>query len=144
MSGQVARNIAPPARPAPGGDNWIVSETTSPVAIRRSLPTTFSRGGSDSAPMQTLHHCRGGRTELVSQASCPPAVVGINIPIASITDQPLSTSSAELAIVPGSGVAFHGAMCVRFVCNRFPKRGTSPFAFHRADAAKAGIFATAD
>jgi len=23
--------IAPPARPAPGGDNWVVGDTTSPV-----------------------------------------------------------------------------------------------------------------
>ena len=28
---KLSRSIAPPAGPAPGNDNWIVSETTSPV-----------------------------------------------------------------------------------------------------------------
>ena len=62
----LSRNIAPPARPAPAADNWIVSETTSPVDYTPIVTaTTFSRGGSNGSAMQLSIHCRGGRTELV-------------------------------------------------------------------------------
>ena len=63
---RLSRNIAPPARPAPGSDNWIISETTSPVDYTPIVTATaFSRGGSDGSSMQLSIHCRGGRTELV-------------------------------------------------------------------------------
>src|SRR5258706_513211 len=43
---KLSRSLAPPASPAPGGDNWIVSETTSPVDYTPIVTaTTFSRGG---------------------------------------------------------------------------------------------------
>lgn len=62
----LSRNIAPPARAALGGDNWIVSETTSPVDYTPVVAaSTFSRGGSDGSSMQLSIHCRAGRTELV-------------------------------------------------------------------------------
>ena len=49
-----------------GGDNWIVSETTSPVNYTPIVTATaFSRGGSDGSSMHLSIHCRGGRTELV-------------------------------------------------------------------------------
>jgi hypothetical protein len=58
------RTIAQSA--AAGSDNWVVSETTSPVDYSPVVvATTLSRGGSDSATMQLSIHCRGGRTELV-------------------------------------------------------------------------------
>ncbi|MFG3595173.1 hypothetical protein [Bradyrhizobium sp. RDI18] len=51
---------------AADSDNWLVSETTSPVDYSPVVvATTSSRGGSDSATMQLSIHCRGGRTELV-------------------------------------------------------------------------------
>ena len=63
---KLSRSIAPPARPAPGGDNWIVSETTSPVDYTPIVTaTTSSRGGSNGSSMQLSIQCRGGRTELV-------------------------------------------------------------------------------
>src|SRR5436190_24231371 len=63
---KLSRSIAPPARPAPAGDNWIVSETTSPVDYTPIVTaTTSSRGGSDGSAMQLSIQCRGGRTELV-------------------------------------------------------------------------------
>jgi hypothetical protein len=63
---KLSRNIAPPARPAPAGDNWIVSETTSPVDYTPIVTaTTPSRGGSNGSSMQLSIQCRGGRTELV-------------------------------------------------------------------------------
>ena len=64
---KLSRSIAPPARPAaPVGDNWIVSETTSPVDYTPIVTaTTPSRGGSNGSSMQLSILCRGGRTELV-------------------------------------------------------------------------------
>ena len=63
---KLSRSIAPPARPAPAGDNWIVSETTSPVDYTPIVTaTTSSRGGSNGSAMQLSIQCRGGRTELV-------------------------------------------------------------------------------
>jgi hypothetical protein len=63
---KLSRSLAPPAQPAPRGDNWIVSETTSPVDYTPIVTaTTSSRGGSNGSSMQLSILCRGGRTELV-------------------------------------------------------------------------------
>jgi hypothetical protein len=71
---RLSRDIAPPDRSVRGGDNWIISETTSPVNYTPIVTATaFSRGGSDSSSMQLSTHCRGGRTELVVSG---PAVSG--------------------------------------------------------------------
>jgi hypothetical protein len=62
--------IAAPAQPAPGDDNWIVSETTSPVDYRPIVAaTTPSRIGANGSSMQLAIHCRGGRTELMVRGS---------------------------------------------------------------------------
>jgi hypothetical protein len=101
----LSRNIAP-ARPAPGADNWIVSETTSPVDYTPIVSaTTFSRGGSNS--LQLRIHCRAGRTELVLAG---PAFSRSRESYAisyRINDGP----PVELAAAPpssGAGVAFTG------------------------------------
>jgi len=63
---ELSHNVAPAARPAPEVDNWIVSETTSPVDYTPIVAAkTASHGGSDGSSMQLSIHCRGGRTELV-------------------------------------------------------------------------------
>src|SRR5438874_1057520 len=63
---KLSRSIATPARPASAGDNWIVSETTSPVDYTPIVTaTTPSRGGANGSSMQLSIQCRGGRTELV-------------------------------------------------------------------------------
>src|SRR5216684_1710459 len=63
---KLSRSLAPQARPAPAGDNWIVSETTSPVDYTPIVTaTTSSSGGSNDPSMQLSILCRGGRTELV-------------------------------------------------------------------------------
>jgi hypothetical protein len=61
---KLSRSIAPPAGPAPGSDNWIVSETTSPVDYTPIVTATASSTGGSSS-MHLSIHCRGGRTELV-------------------------------------------------------------------------------
>ncbi|MFH0297909.1 hypothetical protein AAFX91_11825 [Bradyrhizobium sp. 31Argb] len=61
----LSRKIAPPGRPAPY-DNWLLSETTSPVDYSPIVTaTTSARGDSDGTAMQLAIHCRKGRTELV-------------------------------------------------------------------------------
>jgi len=55
---------------AQGADNWIVSETTSPVDYTPMLiATTYARRGQDGAAMQFSIHCRAGRVELVVAGS---------------------------------------------------------------------------
>ena len=72
---KLSRDIAPPstARPAaspapevaPAADNWIVSETTSPLDYTPvAIVTALSSGGPDGA-MQLSIQCRGGRTDLL-------------------------------------------------------------------------------
>ena len=106
---KLSRSIAPPARPAaPVGDNWIVSETTSPVDYTPIVTaTTPSRGGSNGSSMQLSVRCRAGRTELV--------VAG---PVFSRSRERYAISyrindgpPVELAAAPpssGAGVAFTG------------------------------------
>ena len=61
----MSRKLAQAARAA-GSDNWLVSETTSPVDYSPVVvAATSSRGEADSATMQLSIHCRAGRTELV-------------------------------------------------------------------------------
>jgi hypothetical protein len=70
---KLSRTVAPPARAAPAGDNWIVSETTSPVDYNPIVTaTTSSRAGSNGSAMQLSIQCRGGRTELVVAGPAVP------------------------------------------------------------------------
>jgi hypothetical protein len=72
---KLSRDIAPsPPRPAasaapavaPAADNWIVSETTSPVDYTPVvIATASSGGGPDGVTLQLSIQCRGGRTDLV-------------------------------------------------------------------------------
>jgi hypothetical protein len=103
----LSRNIAP-ARPVPGADNWIVSETTSPVDYTPVVTaTTFSRDGSNGSSMQLSIRCRAGRTELVVAG---PAVsrskegyaISYRINDGAQVELPAAPSSS------GTGVAFTG------------------------------------
>jgi len=60
----LARAAVPPARPA--ANDWIISQTTSPVDYARiATATTSSREHAGGSAMQLSVRCRGGRTELV-------------------------------------------------------------------------------
>jgi hypothetical protein len=51
---------------APAADNWIVSETTSPLDYTPvAVATVSSGGGPGGGTLQLSIQCRGGRTELV-------------------------------------------------------------------------------
>jgi hypothetical protein len=63
---RLSRDIAPPDRSARGGDNWIISETTSPRDYTPIVTAiAYSRTNSEGSLMQLSIQCRGGRTELV-------------------------------------------------------------------------------
>ena len=69
---KLSRDIAPPPPPrpaasrAPAADNWIVSETTSPLDYTPvAIATASASDGPDGSPLQLSIQCRGGRTELV-------------------------------------------------------------------------------
>ena len=105
---KLSRRLEPAKRPAPGGDNWIVSETTSPVNYTPIVTATASaRAGSDGGLTQLAIHCRGGRTELVVLG---PALAkgGTDYTISyRVNDSP----PVQLATGPpsfGAGVAFTG------------------------------------
>jgi hypothetical protein len=70
---KLSRDLAPPPRPAvsstappaPATDNWLVSETTSPLDYTPvAVATASSSDGPDGATMQLSIQCRGGRTDL--------------------------------------------------------------------------------
>jgi hypothetical protein len=105
---RLSRDIAAPVRAARGGDNWIISETTSPVNYTPMVTATaFSRGGSDGSLMRLAIHCRGGRTELVVSG---PAVStgGMDYTISyRVNDgQPVQLAAGSPSV--GTGVAFTG------------------------------------
>ena len=105
---RLARDIAAPDRAAGGGDNWIISETTSPVNYTPIVTATaFSRGGSDGSLMRLAIHCRGGRTELV--VSGPVVSTGgmdYTISYRVNDGQPVQLAAGSPSF--GTGVAFTG------------------------------------
>ena len=114
---KLSRAIAPPSTarpagsPAPGGapaaDNWIVSETTSPLDYTPvAIATALSSGGLDGA-MQLSIQCRGGRTDLLLGG---PALTGRgedSVVSYVVNDgQPVVVAASTPA--SGSGVAVKG------------------------------------
>jgi hypothetical protein len=106
---KLSRNIAPLPRPAaPEADNWIVSETTSPVDYSPMVTaTTSDHGAPDGSSMQLSVRCRGGRTELVVTGS---AITrngrDLMISYRVNDDQPVQLAAAAPSI--GAGAAFSG------------------------------------
>ena len=64
----LSRNIEPAVGPAQV-DEWIVSETTSPVDYAPIVTASTTSRGPDSASMQLSVLCRNGRTEMVVTGS---------------------------------------------------------------------------
>jgi hypothetical protein len=132
----VLRSIAP-ARPVPGADNWIVSETTSPVDYKPIITaTTSSQGGAN--PMQLSIRCRAGRTELVVAG---PAFSGNGkdhaISYRVDDSQPVQLAGAQPS--SGTGVAFTGDV-VRLL-QSLPDQGELAIrVVNRAGAAQQGHF----
>ena len=105
---ELSQNVAPAARPAPEVDNWIVSETTSPVDYTPIVAAkAASHGGSDGSSMQLSIHCRGGRTELVITG---PAVTrrGVEYAISYRINGDRAVQLAAGSPSFGTGAAFTG------------------------------------
>jgi hypothetical protein len=105
---KLSRNIAPPAGPAPGDDNWIISETTSPVDYTPIVAATaVSTGGSDGSSMHLSIHCRGGRTELVVAGPAVSRSSGDYVIFYRVNDgQQVQLAGGSPSF--GTGVAFTG------------------------------------
>ena len=132
---KLSRDIAPlsPARPAvspapevaPAADNWIVSETTSPLDYTPvAIATASSRAGPDGAILQLSIQCRGGRTDLVITG---PALTGRgedSVVSYVVNDgQPVVVAAGTPA--SGAGVAIKGDV-VRLLAS-LPDRGEISF-----------------
>jgi hypothetical protein len=104
---KLSRAIASPDRPSPADDNWIVSETTSPVDYTPIVTATASSRGSTGALMQLFIRCRAGRTELVVAG---PAVSRSSeeyaISYRINDDQPVQLAASSPSF--GTGAAFTG------------------------------------
>ena len=140
---KLSRDIAPPPRQAPQADNWaenwIVSETTSPVDYAPIVTATAAyRRGADGPSMQLSIHCRGGRTELVVTG---PAVTrsGEDYAISyRINDeQPVQLAAATPAF--GAGAAFRGDV-VRLLQSLPDEGGITIRLFNRAGVVLDGYF----
>ena len=105
---KLSRTVAPPAHSAPGGDNWIVSETTSPVDYTPIVTaTTLSRGGSNDSGMQLSIQCRGGRTELVVAGPAVSRTSG-EYAISYRVNEGQPVQLAAASPLSGTGAAFTG------------------------------------
>jgi hypothetical protein len=69
---RLSRAVAPPANPS--RNDWVISQTTSPVDYSPiATATTSSRQTAAASALQLSIRCRGGRTEL---AITGPAITG--------------------------------------------------------------------
>ncbi|MGY3441171.1 hypothetical protein [Bradyrhizobium sp. USDA 4473] len=105
---KLSRAPPPARRDASKADNWMVSETTSPVDYSPiATATTSADAGSAEASMKLSIRCRGGRTEL---SFAGPAISGRSDGYAisyRINDgKPVQVAAAAPA--SGSGVAVAG------------------------------------
>jgi hypothetical protein len=132
---KLSRDIAPPspARPAmspapgvaPAADNWIVSETTSPLDYTPvAVATALSSGGPDGTILQLSIQCRGGRTDLVIMG---PALTGRRedsfVSYVVNDGQPVVVAAGTPA--SGAGVTIRGDV-VRLLAS-LPDRGEISF-----------------
>jgi len=120
------RAVASPApKVAPAADNWIVSETTSPLDYTPvAIATASYGGGPDGAALQLSIQCRGGRTDLVIAG---PALTrrGEDYVVSYVVDdgQPVVVAAGTPA--SGTGVAIKGDV-VRLLAS-LPDRGDIAF-----------------
>jgi hypothetical protein len=103
-----SRRLAQSERPTLPGNDWLVSETTSPVDYSPIvIATTLSRETSDKSSIQLSIYCRGGRTELVVAG---PAILHsakeYAIAYRINDDPPVQTAAATPSF--GTGAAFRG------------------------------------
>jgi len=129
---KLSHDISPP-RPAASStsavaaaaDNWIVSETTSPLDYTPvAIATASSRAGPDGATMQLSIQCRGGRTDLViGHPSLTLRAEDYVVSYAVNDSQPAVVAAGTAA--SGTGLALRGDV-VRLLAS-LPDRGDVAF-----------------
>ena len=129
---KLSHDISPP-RPAasstsavaPAADNWIVSETTSPLDYTPvAIATASSRAGPDGATMQLSIQCRGGRTDVViGDPALTLRAEDYVVSYAVNDSQPAVVAAGTAA--SGTGVALRGDV-VRLLAS-LPDRGDIAF-----------------
>jgi hypothetical protein len=129
---KLSHDISPP-RPAASStsavaaaaDNWIVSETTSPLDYTPvAIATASSRAGPDGATLQFSIQCRGGRTDLViSDPALTLRAEDYVVSYAVNDSQPAVVAAGTAA--SGTGVALRGDV-VRLLAS-LPDRGDIAF-----------------
>lgn len=104
---KLTRTIAPQQR-LTLEDDWIVSQTTSPVDYSPiATATTSSRSGTGESVMQLSIRCRGGRTELVLAGPGISRAGGDDAITYRVNDNPAVQVAAAVPAF-GPGVAFTG------------------------------------
>ena len=145
---KLSRDIAPPPPPrpaasrAPAADNWIVSETTSPLDYTPvAIATASASDGPDGSPLQLSIQCRGGRTELVISGPALTRRAEDYLVSYFVNDgQPVVVATGTPA--SGTGVAIKGDV-VRLLAS-LPDRGEIAFRVTiRQGAALEGRYALA-
>ena len=118
---------------APAADDWIVSETTSPLDYTPvAIATASSSSGPDGGAMQLSIQCRGGRTELVIGGPALARRVEDYVVSYAVNDgQPVVVAVGAPA--SGTGVALKGDV-VRLLAS-LPDRGE---VFFRVTARQGG------
>jgi len=136
---KLSRDFAPADSPAAATDNWVISETTSPVDYTPIVvATTLSRGGTEGVSVQLAISCRGGRTELVIAG--PEVLVGGSSYLLSynVNDgQPVQVAAGPPQY--GAGIAFAGDV-VRLL-QSLPEQGQVTVRVLRADRNQSSSFA---
>jgi hypothetical protein len=139
---KLSRSIVPTDRPARGEDNWIVSETTSPIDYTPIVTaTTLARGESENSLTRLTIYCRSGRTELSVSGPAVPGGSTDYIIIYRINDaQPLQVAAGAPSF--GSGAAFR-ADVVQLLHSLPDEGGLNVRLVPRAGTAYEGQFALA-
>jgi hypothetical protein len=112
---KLSHDISPPPAPAsstsavaPAANNWIVSQTTSPLDYTPvAIATASSRAGPDGATMQLSIQCRGGRTELVIGDPAVALRAEDHVVSYAVNDSQPAVVAAGAA-ASGTGVALRG------------------------------------
>jgi hypothetical protein len=106
--GKTSQPIAAERQAASPGNNWIVSQTTSPVDYSPLITaTTTSDDGAAEAAMKLSIRCRGGRTELVVAG---PGISGRggDYAISYRVNDGQQVQAAAALSASGAGLAFRG------------------------------------
>lgn len=85
----------------PGGDDWVVSETTSPIDYSPVAVATSAPAGLTGLDLQLAIQCRGGRTDLVLISPHGPARAEDGVAAYSVDAG--SWVTLPIAIPPGGG-----------------------------------------